>query len=236
MNQTRIAAEGHRNPLRYEGLVEKHEIQRRDKRLIYIEKESDTLLISLSTHNQGNRYQSLVTFSDLNYSLLFLTNPGNNYYLESDGGKSYYELVREFASLYATRRLVFTGSSMAGYSAIKMSFEFGGNAVVSNPQVDFYLTRMLCWEELRKNIEKIPETLDIVDIENIDKTSINFAYGRYPMDLANAAVMMNIAFKRKNLDINFIESRTKEHRYLFPTLTAFVNSVEDVLRRRTSCE
>jgi len=140
-------------------IVNSHEKIFDNKRFVYIKgcaEKNKSLIVSMSTHNGGERYFGFRALIDSQSAdLLFVTDPNNSYYLEDDEGDGYKRLFLSIVSNYAPNRVSFFGSSMAGYAALYHSSFFGANAIVSNPQLNFAITLKNCWSDLKKTINKL---------------------------------------------------------------------------------
>lgn len=126
------------------------------KKYLYVPKAgSDSLIVSMSTHNYGERYYCLRHLLELcPCSLLFIKDPTNTYYLDKDGGELNSILLNSILKHYSPEKVSFFGSSMSGYSALRNSVLFNCNAIVCNPQVSYKDSYQYAWTELRKNFGK----------------------------------------------------------------------------------
>lgn len=190
-----------------------------NKKYVYIEREKgEGLIVSMSTHNFGERYYMFHTLIEkCNCSLLFIKDPSNSYYLEHDQGASYQRLLRGFVNKYGCENITLFGSSMSGYGALFHSLELNVNAIVNNPQVDFYSSFHNAWPDLRKTLKKIESRWininDRMQFFNDAESNWFYAYGNARIDLDNVKEIRGILNSR--VRFIFQNVRDNEHGFYF---------------------
>lgn len=185
------------------------------------------LIVVLSTHNEGARYAGLArTYSEADADLLFLRDPGNSYYLGQDGGAAYDALVAGIAGDYAPENLLFFGSSMAGYAALRFALALNANAIVSNPQISLSVSAGHAWPDLRRNIERIarPRDLDHDDFRGRE-CAITLLHSRHSMDVTNAKLFLNFYRRYPGLALLTVHADDRGHKYLIPDFETFMDLV-----------
>ncbi len=218
---------------KYEEIVKQHEQVVLGRKCIHLKRNQKHLIVSMTTHNNFEKYQSLIAFSDIPYDVLFITNPTNSYYLEDDLSASYFQFLLPFIEQYGAENILFFGSSMAGYGALRFALHFGANAIVCNAQVDFELTKKTCWPNLLQSINKISTTENLAQMIPKSNTFIHFAFGQHPMDLANQQAFESYVKKYQDLlHVEFVAHPTSEHSYLFGSTQNFLTLVEHLFKQR----
>lgn len=198
-----------------------------DQRALYLKRFPDRaherLLVSLATHNQGDKYASLEGFSKyIDADLLFLTDALNSYYLRDDLGDAYLSFLNTVVPKYSAEKVVFFGSSMAGFAAVRFAFEFNANCILNNPQFDLDITVNHAWPELKNNINKIPERINIMDLPDGSRQSVIFLiHGDHPMDRANFEAFVPIWLKHPGLKLMAVHCPDLNHGYLIPRINVF---------------
>ena len=199
-------------------LIKSEKIYENKKYLYYRSKknieETRSILVSMATHNGGERYFNLKGLLEKSsFDLLFVKDPKNSYYLGDDGGNSYNKLFSSILSSYSSDNITFFGSSMSGYGALFHASFFNANAIVSNPQLNFEATLQHCWVDLRKTISKIKSPINLDTFEKFINSSgtIHAEFGKHPMDKANFNILNSL--KISNLKIVLHDDPT--HGYYF---------------------
>lgn len=169
------------------------------KKYLYLPKDgADSLIVSMSTHNYGERYYCLRHLIELcPCGLLFLKDPNNTYYLDKDGGESVARLLKTILKNYSPGRVSFFGSSMYGYAALRNSILFNCNAIVCNPQICFRESYQSAWKELRETLKRANYNNQFQDIPELCKNkkleSLWFiTYGDSPIDQLNVLQLKNM--------------------------------------------
>lgn len=162
------------------------------KKYLYVPKPgSDSIIISMSTHNYGERYYCLRSLLELcPCSLLFLKDPNNTYYLDKDGGKTNSRLLKTILKNYSPSKVTFFGSSMSGYAALRNSILFNCNAIVCNPQICYREAYQSAWGELRETLIRANYNNQFQDIPELFKNKKSdslwcICHGDSPMDQLN---------------------------------------------------
>lgn len=187
-------------------VVQMHEKEIKGKKYLFIPREGcDRVLILLSAHNQGDKYFLLRSFvENSKYNLLFITDPGNSWYLNEDFGASYVELIRTVLVGFDAQKSYIFGSSMAGYAAINFAVQLGIHALVCNPQVDLNLTLDYGWYELNKNLAKLTSRHLNADLGRLLNESeydkvLCIVHGHAPIDVANVELILGSAASNRKL-------------------------------------
>ncbi len=216
--------------MNYEELVEKYEKDENGRKYVYINNNHPKILVSLSAFNNGDKYQSLVSLfrSTLDADYLFLTDPLNSYYLENDLGSNFLIFLEKILASYRRENIIFFGSSMAGYAAIRFAITFGAKALVCNPQVNFDITMEYAWPALVNGISKIDQTENIDNILPSLTSYIYYAFGNNILDIKNQENMSNYASVNQKIHVDFIQYDTDEHTFLFTSFTEFIGYVRAV--------
>ncbi len=195
---------------------------------LYVRRRADTchrrLIVIISTHNEGRRFAGLVdAYSLLDADLLFIRDEANSYYLRADRGAAFDALVRTIAEPYAPDQILFFGSSMAGYAALRYALMLDANAVLSNPQVSVTASAPLGWTELRRNIERIAEPHDLGDGEFADRAcAITLLHSRHPMDVENTRLFFDLYRRHPGLALLTVHADETDHKYLIPDFQSFL--------------
>ncbi|MGZ8216587.1 hypothetical protein [Methylomagnum sp.] len=198
-----------------------------DQRALYLKRRADQyherLLVSLATHNQGDKYASLEGFSKyIDADVLFLTDAHNSYYLKDDLGDAYLAFLKTIVPHYAPAKVVFFGSSMAGFASVRFAFEFDANCILNNPQFDLDVTMDHAWPELKSNIRRIPERMNIMDLPDGHRhCAIFLIHGDHPMDRANFEAFVPIWLKHPGLKLMAVHCPDLSHGYLIPKMAIF---------------
>lgn len=98
--------------------------------------DSDTLIVSFSPHNSEDKffkYKTLLTNQQTD--VLFLNN-NNSWYLDTDNGQSYRNLLKNILQKYKKENVLFFGSSMGAYGALFHGIYFDVNIFATNPQIN----------------------------------------------------------------------------------------------------
>lgn len=197
------------------------------QRALYLKRHSDKthekLLVSLATHNQGDKYASLEGFSKhVDADVLFLTDSLNSYYLGNDLGNTYLSFLNTIVPQYSAEKVVFFGASMAGFAAVRFAFEFNANCIINNPQFDLDVTMDHAWPELKRNISKISQRINIMDLPEGARQSVIFLiHGDHPMDRANFESFVPIWLKHPGLKLMAVHHPEINHGYLIPRINIF---------------
>lgn len=198
-----------------------------DQRALYLKRHPNRLhgrlLVSLATHNQGDKYASLEGFSKyIDADVLFLTDALNSYYLRDDLGDTYLNLLNTIVPQYPAEKVVFFGSSMAGFAAVRFAFEFNANCILNNPQFDLDVTLAHAWPELKRNISKISQRINIMDLPEGSRQCVVFLiHGDHPMDRANFEAFVPIWLKHPGLKLMAVHCPDLNHGYLIPKINVF---------------
>ncbi|NIY87085.1 hypothetical protein [Vibrio campbellii] len=190
----------------FRDFVRSKEIKKYGRSYVYIERD-EHLVIVMSAHNQGERYMSIKTFFEgTTYSLLFLNNPENSWYL--DDSDSYGKIIQEIAENYDSKNIIFYGSSMSGYSSILFALRFNCNALSVNPQINLDLSYDLCWDELRNSFDKISSTkiaLEKYCLSYWKDSVVYILHGHNPLDRENVDLFARTRSDNKKLIINTLD-------------------------------
>lgn len=176
------------------------------KKYLFVECDgADKVLVLLSAHNQGDKYFLLRSFlENQKFSLLFITDPDNSWYLNDNFGKDYIEIIDSVISGYKKENVYIFGSSMAGYAAINFAVQLNINALVCNPQVNLDLTLDYGWYELNKNVRKLTSVKKSLPLEKLldstifDKTMC-IVHGHAPIDVANVELILGSSASLRKL-------------------------------------
>ena len=201
-------------------IVLSHEKYFDDKKYLFVPFEgSDRVLILLSAHNQGGKYFLLRSFLERQkYNLLFITDPDNSWYLDSDFGAKYIDLLSGVLSGFDKGKCYIFGSSMAGYAAIHFALQLNIHALVCNPQVNLNLTLDYGWYELNKNIAKLVSKKKNLALEKLlnetlyDKVMC-VIHGHAPIDVANVELILGSAAPVRKLLVYTLD--TDDHKMPF---------------------
>ena len=169
------------------------------QRIAYVDRGSERLIVSMQTFRNGLKFMAgngLMNKSS--YNLLFLTNPNNDYYSDA----VYFEILNKFLPKYEKKNILFFGSSMSGYAALRFSYHFGACFFVNNPQADMHLTLRFAWDGLRKEIEKFDYRGDVFDaFAFLSEPFGYYCHGQHPLDKENARFYFE---KISKLDKSFV--------------------------------
>ena len=224
--------------LSYDEIVTSHEKRDEKYNITYIEKSSpskDKLIVLIATHNSHGKYTSLESLfnSDHDYDFLFLNSVDNSYYHRNDSGKSYQDFLFNYLKGYDPAKVVFFGSSMAGYCALRWSLAFNANCVVSNPQINLDESINYAWLELKTNIIKIPNRFNIDSVNYPGKeTCIVSMFGHHPMDVRSFDRMISLVKGNTGLSLTIDQSDDINHDYLIKGMDHFMVLIERVLLMR----
>ncbi|MFH5923332.1 hypothetical protein [Roseomonas xinghualingensis] len=196
------------------------------------------LLVTIATHKNGERYAALETTErGWKGDVLALRDPLNSYYLQQDAGAAYDTVVDTVCAGYAPADVVFFGSSMAGYAALRWALRWDANAVVSNPQVNLDAAAALGWPELRANILRVPMRVNLDELAHGERScSIAWLHGRHPMDVDALRRFMGIWLASPGMTLNLQHHPEAAHRYLINDGKHFFALLEGVLAERAMRE
>ena len=201
-----LVALARKKDMKFREFVRSKEIKKHGRSYVYIER-NEHLIIVMSAHNQGERYMSIKTFYEgTNYSLLFLNNPENSWYL--DDNDSYGKIIQEIAEDYDSKNIIFYGSSMSGYSSILFALRFNCNALSVNPQINLDLSYDICWEELRNSFDKISSpkiALEKYCLNHWKDSVVYILHGHNPLDRENVDLFARTRSDNKKLIINTLD-------------------------------
>lgn len=191
------------------------------KKYFLKDNNSENLLIVLNTHNQKNRYfgfKTLVSGID-DIDILFITDPNNKYYLDSNRGESYRNLLSEVICKYKVENVSIFGTSMAGFAALYFGLYFNINIISVNPQIDLKASTDLAWPDLKKSLMNLESEVDIYNYfrKNYREQSIYIVFGRHRLDERAKSDFLKIANEFEvNYVINFVDSI--EHKFFISDL------------------
>lgn len=179
---------------------------------------SDELLIVLNTHNQKDGFFGYKMFCELktDVNIVFITDPGNSYYLEQDLGVKYLKLIEKLSVGFEPTKVTIFGSSMAGFGAIYHGMKLGFNIIASNPQLSFSVSEQNAWPALRETISKVhpKQCINSVWLEkNYAGSVMYFLNGQHRLDVANKEYFLEVKLKRQAVFWQEIE--TQAHDYPF---------------------
>lgn len=200
------------------------------ERIAYVDRGSDRLIVSLQTFRNGLEFMAgNGLMNKTSNDLLFLTNPGNDYY--SDG--VYWDILSKFLQKYQSRNILFFGSSMAGYAALRFSYHYGACFLVNNPQVDMNITMRFAWDGLRKEIEKFHYRGDVFDAGGpLSEVFGYYCHGRHSLDVQNAKVYFErLEGMEKSFVIRDVVS-DERHTFLWRDFSGVVKLMEKILDLR----
>lgn len=173
---------------------------------------SDKLLVLLSAHNQKNNYFLLRTFlENQRCNLLFLTDPCNTWYLDSDRGQVYVDLLDFVFKDFVNKNIFIFGSSMAGYAALHFSVIKNVNCLSCNPQVNLDLSLDYGWHELNRNMKKVISSGSAVPVERLLNNTyyegvMCIVHGHAPIDVANVEIILGSSTPVRKLLVLTIDS------------------------------
>lgn len=194
----------------------KNEIAINEKTHCFIPHEgSDELIVSFASHNHGNRYfQFNSLISQKRTNLLFLCDPQNTYYLDSNNGENYSQLLDKYIEKFPRNRITLYGHSMAGYAALYFGVMKNLNILCSMPQVDLNISKQYAWQDLKKTLNAIHSNIDLPSFisEHIKESIIYLIYGNCDIDLANSNLLIEVLKNKGRFFIDKVE--TSEHAFL----------------------
>lgn len=226
----------------YDAILSRHERRLGAIPYVHLAREGDEgarrLLVTMATHKNGERYAALETAErSWKGDLLALRDPANSFYLGEDAGAGYDAVVEGVLAGYAPERVVFFGSSMAGYAALRWALRWNANALVSNPQVNLDAAAALGWPELRANILRIPRRVNLDEgVYGARSCSIAWLHGRHPMDVDALRRFMEVWLASPGMTLNLQHHPESAHRYLVNDGRHFFALLEGVLAERAMRE
>ena len=196
------------------------------------------LIVTFATHNNGARYASVhAIHRRMTADILAFRDPSNSYYLHEDGGVRFGAMLRALVAGYQPSRILFFGSSMAGYAALHWALQLGASCVVSNPQVNLDATAPLAWPTLRNNILRIPHRLNLDELPpGPPRAVLTVLHSRHPMDLENMCHLFALWLSRPGLALNLEQSDETEHAYLIRDFPHFRRLLEATFMQRLQME
>ena len=196
------------------------------------------LIVTFATHNNGASYASVQAIHRrMKADILAFRDPSNSYYLYEDGGERFGALLRTLVAAYSPARVLFFGSSMAGYAALHWALRLGAGCVVSNPQVNLDATLPLAWPTLRANIERIPRRLNLDELPpGAPRAVLTVLHSRHPMDLENMCHLFALWLRTPGLALNLEQTDEAEHAYLIRGFAHFRRLVEATFTQRLELE
>ncbi|MGX9965127.1 hypothetical protein ACVFYP_17485 [Roseomonas sp. F4] len=196
------------------------------------------LIVTFATHNNGARYASLEAIHRrLPMDILAFRDPANGYYLYQDGGARFGALLRELVQGYDPARILFFGSSMAGYAALRWAMELGASCVVSNPQVNLDSAAALAWDTLRTNILRIPQRVNLDELPPGPRRAVlTVLHSRHPMDIDAMQRLFSLWLKAPGMALNLEQVDEKAHAYLIRDFPHFNRLVQTTLAQRQAME
>ncbi|MFT6895871.1 MAG: hypothetical protein ACJA13_000268 [Paraglaciecola sp.] len=157
--------------------------------------ESNGLIILMSTHNQKDKYflfKKMKEFQNRTSDVIFVTDPNNSYYLENDGGESYFHFFKFIIKKYINTEISFFGTSMSGYGALFFSGKLGCNSIVNNPQLDLKKSYEYAWPNLKETLSRINNlelNIPLILKDCSDIQSCFVVSGEHPMDKMNRKIL-----------------------------------------------
>lgn len=196
------------------------------------------LIVTFATHNNGAKYASVQTIHRrMNADILGFRDPSNGYYLYDDGGERFGALLRSLVAGYKPARVLFFGSSMAGYAALHWALRLGASCVVSNPQVNLDATLPLAWPALRANIARIPKRLNLDELPpGPPRAVLTVLHSRHPMDLENMCHLFALWLRSPGLALNLEQTDEAQHAYLIRDFAHFRRLLETTFTQRLEME
>jgi hypothetical protein len=226
----------------YQAILERHERMLGNVPYVHLVREDTQaprrLLVTMATHKSGERYAALETVvHNWTGDVLALRDPQNSYYLQQDAGAAFDAVVDAVCADYAPADIVFFGSSMAGYAALRGALRRDANAVVNNPQVNLDAAARLGWPELRANILRIPIRVNLDEMAHGERScSIAWLHGRHAMDVDALQRFMAMWLDMPGMTLNLQQHPEASHRYLINNKRHFFALVEGVLAERAMRE
>lgn len=193
------------------------------------------LIVTFATHNAGQRYASLDAIRRRlpNVDILAFRDPANGYYLYQDGGARFGELLREHLQGRDLSRVLFFGSSMAGYAALRWAIEFEASCIVSNPQVNLDSAAKLAWPTLRANIQRIPLRVNLDELPPGPRRAVlTVLHSRHPMDIDAMRRLFAFWLTAPGMALNLEQAEEVKHAYLIRDFLQFRNLVERTFAQR----
>ncbi len=196
------------------------------------------LLVTFATHKGGARFAAVESIRrSMPVDFLGFRDPDNGYYLYQDGGVRFGTVLRGLVAAYEPARVLFFGSSMAGYAALRWALELNASCVVSNPQVNLDATIPHVWRELRENIERIPRRVNLDQVRWRDRRAVlTVLHGRHPMDIENMRRLFAIWLRTPGMALNLTQVDEDKHSYLIRDFAQFRRLCEDTWRQRLALE
>ncbi|WP_177440569.1 hypothetical protein [Pseudomonas sp. Irchel 3H3] len=192
--------------------IKQHEETSSGKKVLYArldgEQHTEKLLIVMSTHNHGDRYMALRSFTENQVcDLLFVTDPNNTWYLDQDNGESFQRVISHYIKNYKPENTFLFGSSMSGYGAILHALKLDLNAIAFNPQINLDITKNYAWPELIEHIDNLNGNHTKIEdiVHNTWKNSaIYLIHGHDDIDVINATLFTNAQPDQKKLIVQTI--------------------------------
>ncbi|WP_284336507.1 hypothetical protein [Comamonas sp. NoAH] len=200
-------------------IVDENEITFHKKKILYVKSSfnNEQLLVVMSTHNQGANYLALRTFLENQFcDILFISDPGNSWYLDDDYGETYYKLIKKYSDNYNPESVFLFGSSMSGYGALLHGLRLNANVIAINPQVNLDLTAKYSWPELTDHINKIRGKHINIDEHAFNlwrESVVMILHGHYEMDVLNVDLLSTSAPAKKKLILQTLD--VDSHAYPF---------------------
>ena len=192
------------------------------------------LMITFATHNTGARYASLEAIHRwLPMDVLAFRDPSNGYYLYQDGGARFGALLRELVQGYDPAKILLFGSSMGGYTALRWAIELGASCVVSNPQVNLDSAATFAWPDLRTNILRIPQRVNLDELApGPRQAALTVLHSRHPMDLDAMRRLFGFWLTAPGMVLNMEQVAEEGHSSLIRDFPHFRRLVETTLAQR----
>lgn len=218
-------------------IVERNEKTILGKKVLFVplanESYSEKLLIVMSAHNQGNKYMALRSFlENQTCDLLFISDPKNSWYLDTDNGETFLNTLQTFTKHYAPQSTFLFGSSMSGYGAIFHAFKLNANAIASNPQVNLDITKDYAWPELIEHINEIGgehTNLDEIASSEWNDSAIYIIHGHDEIDTINVELLTKATPPNKKLIIQTLD--IDSHVMFFGKEVSYIYTVMDLLSK-----
>lgn len=216
------------NALSDDEILQRYEYKFEGKSALFIPHtagEEAGLIISMSTHNFGERYFFLRgLLKEQKANLLFVKDPLNTYYLEADQGNSYNRLFSKYLSKFSPHSICFFGSSMSGYGALLHGLRLGANIIASNPQIDLEISKKHAWPDLLKTLSKQinPIKLQTFEPYTSSHSAIYLAYGDNALDLENVQLLLDRPRKHGRLFLHKMQD--PDHGFYFKNQTTVYNT------------
>lgn len=221
----------------YDEVVAQHERATDDILHLHLPNQDNVahqLIVTFATHNTGARYASLGAIRQrLPMDILAFRDPSNGYYLYQDGGARFGALLRELVQSYDPAKILFFGSSMGGYAALRWAIELGANCVVSNPQVNLDSAAKFAWGSLRANILRIPQRVNLDELPpGSRQTVLTVLHSRHIMDLDAMQRLFAFWLTAPGMALNLEQTEEATHAYLIRDFAHFRRLVEATLAQR----